>query len=195
MVSALITQGSTNFFVTWEGQCCNVRDLSRLAGKVASLARFDPIYVLSSNPLCSSLVPIWSNLNYFGRIWSNLCKWECHATERLYFSARPIVIPGPLFLAFSTVIVRLWCHLLWGCMCSAPLSKHLFLTVDLCSSRGCNKPCILWPSRCCFVLSLCLFSVQPIDRPFRGVSNEHDILWFCTCFIFGRNCIVFCVSL
>ena len=25
------------------------------------------------------------------------------------------------------------------------------------------------------MLSLCLFSVQPIDRPFRGVSNEHDI--------------------
>lgn len=66
---------------------------------------------------------------------------------------------------------------------SAPLSKHLLLTVDLCSSRGWNTPCILWPSRCCFVLSLCLFSVQPIDRPFKGVSNALGILWFCTCFL------------
>ena len=43
--------------------------------------------------------------------------------EWLYFSARPIVIPGPLFLAVSTVIVRLRCHLLW---CSTSVKAFVF---------------------------------------------------------------------
>ena len=43
--------------------------------------------------------------------------------EWLYFSARPIVIPGPLFLAVSTVIVRLRCHLLW---CSTSVEAFVF---------------------------------------------------------------------
>ena len=38
-----------------------------------------------------------------------------------------------------------------------------------------------------FVRSLYLISVQLLTAQFRGVSNALGFLWFCTCFIHGRN--------
>ena len=58
------------------------------------------------------------------------------------------------------------------CVFSTSLKAFLFLTVDLCPSRGCNKSYLLWPSRCCFVLALAYLVYNQLIAP-SGVCPMH----------------------
>ena len=101
-------------------------------------------------------------------IWSSLCEWECHTIERLYFPTRPIVIPGPLFLAVSTVICGFGA-IYFDAVCVQHLCQNiLFLTVDLCSSMRFKQPAHIMAT----ALLFCAITL-PIQRtthwsPFQG---------------------------